>query len=60
MCNAVWSKRGEEAGGHRKKATVLQVWGGRAQEVGVPANKKREKRKRSSTTAKCVEEGEGT
>ena len=46
----MWSKEGEETKSSGAESKVFQIWGGRAQKVGVPTNETKEERRRSSTT----------
>ena len=49
----MWGKGGEKTGGSRRKEAMLQVWKGRAQEVGV-SKKEQEEEKRDSSSAKSM------
>jgi len=54
----MWGKRGEKTGGSKKEEVMLQVWGERAQEVGVSKDKGEKRRRESSPTMKSVGESE--
>ena len=56
----MWSERSEETRDSGKQDTMLQVWGGRTQEVGVSKNERYKEKKGRSTSTRSVEKGART
>ena len=51
----MWSERSEETRDGGRKDAMLQVWGGRTQEVGVSKNERYKERRGRSTGTRSVE-----
>ena len=56
----MWSERSEETRSGGRQDVMLQVWGGRTQEVGVSKKEKYKERRGRSISTRSVEKGART